>query len=117
MKNFPFLKFILVIATFYAAGAVASSAQTFTRLTKFNGDNGAWPTFASLIQGPDGNFYGTTTFGGANNAGSVFKITPNGKHILGNNLIGATGVTFNGVPATFKVGANSFITATVPIDH
>jgi len=35
-------------------------------------------------------------------------------HILGNNLAGATSVTFNGVPAAFKVGANSFITATVP---
>ena len=31
-----------------------------------------------LIQGKDGNFYGTTQFGGAYNAGSVFKITATG---------------------------------------
>src|SRR5216684_3296482 len=29
-----------------------------------------------LVQGTDGNFYGTTYRGGANNGGSVFKITP-----------------------------------------
>lgn len=32
----------------------------------------------SLIQGTDGNFYGTTQQGGANNAGTVFMITPGG---------------------------------------
>ena len=31
-----------------------------------------------LIQGSDGNLYGTTLGGGANNEGSVFKITPSG---------------------------------------
>jgi uncharacterized repeat protein (TIGR03803 family) len=32
----------------------------------------------SLIQGTDGNFYGTTQQGGANNAGTVFMMTPSG---------------------------------------
>jgi uncharacterized repeat protein (TIGR03803 family) len=32
-----------------------------------------------LIQGTDGNFYGTTALGGKNNQGIVFKITPSGK--------------------------------------
>ena len=31
-----------------------------------------------LIQGNDGNFYGTTGSGGANNLGTVFKLTPGG---------------------------------------
>jgi len=31
-----------------------------------------------LVQGNDGDFYGTTFYGGANNDGSVFKITPSG---------------------------------------
>jgi uncharacterized repeat protein (TIGR03803 family) len=31
---------------------------------------------AGLVQGTGGNFYGTTFFGGANNGGTVFKITP-----------------------------------------
>src|SRR6202167_1396665 len=31
-----------------------------------------------LVQGADGNFYGTTAYGGGNGEGSVFKITPSG---------------------------------------
>jgi uncharacterized repeat protein (TIGR03803 family) len=34
---------------------------------------------AALIQATDGNFYGTTGVGGANDGGTVFKITPAGK--------------------------------------
>jgi uncharacterized repeat protein (TIGR03803 family) len=30
----------------------------------------------TLFQASDGNFYGTTQFGGANSAGTFFKITP-----------------------------------------
>ena len=33
----------------------------------------------NLIQGSDGNFYGTTTLGGASNAGTVFRVTPAGE--------------------------------------
>jgi uncharacterized repeat protein (TIGR03803 family) len=33
---------------------------------------------ASLIQAPDGNFYGTTFFGGDGDWGTIFKITPTG---------------------------------------
>jgi uncharacterized repeat protein (TIGR03803 family) len=35
-----------------------------------------------LVQGTDGNFYGTTYQGGAHNEGSVFKITPAGAFTL-----------------------------------
>ncbi|HUY14902.1 MAG TPA: choice-of-anchor tandem repeat GloVer-containing protein [Terriglobia bacterium] len=38
--------------------------------------DGAGPT--ALVQGTDGNFYGTTQGGGANGEGTVFKITPSG---------------------------------------
>jgi uncharacterized repeat protein (TIGR03803 family) len=41
------------------------------------GTNGQTP-YAGLIQGTDGNFYGTTYFGGANGFGTVFKVTPSG---------------------------------------
>ena len=33
----------------------------------------------TLVQATDGNFYGTTKYGGANNSGTIFKITPSGK--------------------------------------
>jgi uncharacterized repeat protein (TIGR03803 family) len=61
----------------WAATVMASQAQTFTTLASFNGANGAYPE-ASLIQGLNGNFYGTTFEGGSSNNGTVFKITPGG---------------------------------------
>ena len=56
---------------------VASPAQTFTLLYSFDLTDGADP-WAGLVQATDGNFYGTTYQGGANGAGTVFKITAGG---------------------------------------
>ena len=77
MGKFAVGKFGIVVL-FCVTVTLSASAQTFTLLTKFNGTNGAWPTYGSLLQGVDGNFYGTTSFGGAKNAGSVFNISPSG---------------------------------------
>jgi uncharacterized repeat protein (TIGR03803 family) len=64
-----------------AATATAAQAQTFTTLVTFDAANGANP-YMSFVQGIDGNFYGTTSSGGANCApqgcGTVFKITASG---------------------------------------
>ncbi|MGO8671844.1 MAG: choice-of-anchor tandem repeat GloVer-containing protein, partial [Capsulimonadaceae bacterium] len=51
-----------------------------TTLYSFSGPDGAWPfNFdGPLAQGSDGNFYGTTYFGGTYGYGTVFKITPDG---------------------------------------
>jgi uncharacterized repeat protein (TIGR03803 family) len=137
---------------------------------------------AGLVQASDGNFYGTTTAGGTNDEGAIFKTSPSGKvtilhnlcsencpgwspiasmtqgtngelygttevstvsgfgtvfswsmnltpliepspnfgragqtiGILGNGLASATGVTFDGVPATFTIESETFIRAMVP---
>jgi uncharacterized repeat protein (TIGR03803 family) len=50
---------------------------TLTTLVKFNYSNGSDPRGA-LVQGSDGNFYGTTATGGAFGNGTVFKMTPAG---------------------------------------
>jgi len=34
--------------------------------------------YTALVQGRDGNFYGTTPAGGAHNAGAMFQLTPAG---------------------------------------
>ena len=43
----------------------------------FDGTNGSQP-IAGLVQAANGDFYGVTTTGGANDAGTVFKFTPKG---------------------------------------
>jgi uncharacterized repeat protein (TIGR03803 family) len=57
------------------AAAIAAPAQTFRVLVGFNYDDGA-NTRSSLVQGGDGNLYGTTLFGGTNLSGTVFKVSP-----------------------------------------
>jgi uncharacterized repeat protein (TIGR03803 family) len=52
-------------------------ATTFATLLNFDSTNGA-NSSAGMIQAKDGNLYGTTANGGANNDGSVFKITTSG---------------------------------------
>jgi uncharacterized repeat protein (TIGR03803 family) len=70
---------VCVIILFCLASLTASPAQTFKTVLSFDGSDGAGPSNATLIQGVDGNFYGTTSGDGPNNNGTVFKITPEGK--------------------------------------
>ena len=57
---------------------IVSSAQTLTTLANFDDTNGGSPAKAPLVQGFDGNFYGTASTGGANNFGTVFQLTASG---------------------------------------
>lgn len=100
-----------------------------TTLHSFDYADGLNPT-AGLVQGTDGSFYGTTSDGGANGNGTVFRLsvgivpfveteprsgTPGTDVIiLGNNLTGTTSVTFNKTAATFTVVSNTEIRTSVP---
>src|SRR6266542_1491474 len=58
-----------------APGAVAT-------IHAFSGGAGGSYPDSGLTAGPDGDFYGTTTFGGAHGRGTVYKITPAGVHTV-----------------------------------
>ena len=62
-----------------------SVLYAFTGLA--NGD-GAYPE-TSLVTDKEDNLYGTTKFGGANNGGTVFKVSPDHKETLLHSFAGA----------------------------
>jgi uncharacterized repeat protein (TIGR03803 family) len=88
-----------------------------TTLHSFNLTDGRAP-LAGLVQGANGNFYGTTSNGGANGDGTVFKITSSGTFTtlhtfdftdgaeLDGALVQANDGNFYGT--TFLGGANDF---------
>ena len=56
----------------------ATATGSLTAIHSFNYEDGANPS-STLVQGGDGNFYGTAQTGGTNGGwGSIFKITPAG---------------------------------------
>jgi len=57
----------------FTPGGTETALHAFPK----TGTDGEIP-YAGVIQGIDGNFYGTTYFGGANGLGTVFKVTPGG---------------------------------------
>ena len=79
-----------IVLLFCAVAVIAAPAQSifFTSLASFDGSDGGYPGYMSLVQGGDGNFYGTTMVGGANfdsicfpggsGCGTVFKVTASG---------------------------------------
>ena len=71
----------------FGDGTVANDASTPTPV---------WSTStSSLLEGPDGNYYGVTEFGGYANLGALFQINPSGAitimHSFGDGTIGNEG--------------------------
>ncbi len=77
---------LLGLCLLAVAMSISASAQTYTELLSFNGNNAAGPE-TPLTQGFDGSLYGTTYYGGTGTCfdgkgigcGVVFKITRNGE--------------------------------------
>jgi uncharacterized repeat protein (TIGR03803 family) len=59
--------------------------------------DGALP-FGGLVQATDGNLYGTTVYGGANNQGTIFQVTPRGKSTIVHSFQDTTGSLFGEYP-------------------
>lgn len=68
----------LRLLAFAVLALTAARAQTFKTLVSYDNTNGANPGYVYLAQGRDGNLYSTTTGGGANGDGTIFKINPSG---------------------------------------
>jgi uncharacterized repeat protein (TIGR03803 family) len=61
-----------------------------TVLHYFDHTNGSNPFTNPLVQGSDGNFYGTTVLGGIQESGVIFKITTAGRFTVLHKLNGTT---------------------------
>jgi uncharacterized repeat protein (TIGR03803 family) len=104
-----------------------SPSGTQTTLYSFaSGDPDGEDPQAALVQGSDGNFYGTTEYGGTNNSGTVFELALGGgggadcAYLIGstNAIFDAAGgsdsvnVTASNGCAWKAISINSFITIT-----
>ena len=127
-----FLVAIVVAALFQGTLAQAQVIQAlFSDISALNPQ-------AGLVQGSDGNFYGTTYHGGASGNGTVFKMTPggalttlvsftgsNGQYPQAGLVQGSDGNFYgttyfggaNGVGTVFKVSAGGALTTLVSFNY
>src|SRR5665213_820709 len=101
LADWPIRMFLAVLAT---AALNVQAGVVFTNLHNFGVfTSGASPS-AGLVQGADGNFYGTTSGGGMNDFGTVFKINATGSFT---SLYSFTGGNDGGEPfAALALGAD-----------
>jgi len=90
--------------------AISSHAQTYSTLYGFSPSSG-WSANSPLVQGLDGNFYGTTSFGGANQnenlcfeeqqsgCGTAFELTPDGRFQVIYNFCAQVNCADGGAPS------------------
>jgi uncharacterized repeat protein (TIGR03803 family) len=79
MKSMRFFLQLVTALVITFGLAVSAQAQTFTTLASFDNSQGGTPQYGALVQGADGNLYGTTEISGAQDNGTIFSITPAGK--------------------------------------
>ena len=119
----------------YDDGTLFNSTSTgaFTKLYSFNNSVNLMQEapLSPPVEYTTGLLYGTTEFGGTTDQGTIYSLNNgltafvnsplftgkpgNSVLLLGNELYGATKVTFNGVSAEYVVHSNTHMSATVPI--
>lgn len=99
---------IFGVTLFCALAAATSTAQTLNTLYSFctqaNCADGAAPS-SSLIQASDGSLYGTTTEGGAQQQGTVFRVTTAGVLTILYSFCSQSGCADGGSPNASLVQA------------
>lgn len=81
MKTYLTSALLLFMTAALALPSLHAAEPKFSVLANFaSAPEGSSPQV--LIEGRAGNFYGTTAGGGANNNGTVFKLTPDGKRTV-----------------------------------
>ena len=94
MNKFNGSKMTLLVFLFFVATAIVAPAETFKTLVNFDGTDGQYPQLMPLVQGTDGNFYGTTPEGGNSSgtgSGTIFKLSPEGNLIVFHSFAGPDG--------------------------
>jgi uncharacterized repeat protein (TIGR03803 family) len=88
---------VLAIAVFMVSmvGSSAESSATLTALVSFDGTNGYLPQ-GGLVQDDQGNFYGTLSYGGWFDDGTVYRVSMDGTCVIL--------VTFDGNNGSHPVG-------------
>lgn len=101
-----------VAFVFCVGTAIAAPAQTFDTLLRFDYSNGALPCPNELVQGFDGNVYGTTQAGGDHlnpcqgGCGTVFRMTPTGQLTVLYDFCAQTGCPDGSSPTNLILAAN-----------
>ncbi len=104
-------------------------AGDYSILYNFDGTSGAYP-MSTPMQHTNGKIYGLAWYGGPSDDGVVYSldvglapfvsfVSSVGKagktvEILGQGFTGTTAVFFNGIPTSFKVFSDTFLTAAAP---
>lgn len=106
IKDLGRLKRACVVLMLCGAASISLQSQTVDTLNSFDSTDGAFP-FPGVVQALDGNFYGTTYNGGANNKGAIYRITPGGTLTLVYSFCGKTNCTDGALPrAGLTLGSN-----------
>ncbi|MEO8426536.1 MAG: choice-of-anchor tandem repeat GloVer-containing protein [Verrucomicrobiota bacterium] len=88
----------LILITVIAAQSLAISARALQPEVLYAfGSGGPRYPLGGLIQGTDGNFYGTTSSGGISDNGTVFKVSATGEMVML--------TSFNGTNGAYPIGA------------
>lgn len=87
------IRVLLGVAAVLLFSTATRAQVTFTVLHAFDGADGTRPG-AGLMQASDGDFYGTTTTGGASDYGTIFRVTSDGTLTVLHSFTGGAGGTY-----------------------